>query len=371
MNICFLNTLTGFGGLEMQNILRAKDSIRNNHSPIVIVNSNTRSEKFAIELELPTVSMDTNWFYLNFSFGHKLKEIFRKYRIDICIVPKSELLFSAIFAKKISKRPLAIIFYQQMQSKIRKRDPYHNFIYRNLDSAIVLTELMKKELIETTILPPEKVYVVPYGINFHRFQEISQTQSQLREKFNLPIDKFIVGCLGRIEPHKGQMILAEAFARANLPNSTLLLVGAIDDANYFKQLKEFINRRGLVDSFIYQEFTTEVPKILKSLDVFVLPSNSETFGLVLIEAMASGVPVLATNSGGVPEIIEDRTDGLLFEPKSSEQLAKLLQTIYNNPEVVQRITRLALEKVQIKFDYEKNVNKFFEVCHNTYRQAKI
>lgn len=370
MNFCFINTLSGFGGLEIQNILRANDSIRLGHSALVIVSSRTRSKEFAMELNLPTIQLNPKFFYFNLNFARNLANIFSSHQIDICIVPKSELLFSCILAKKLSKRPIAVVFYQQMQSGINKRDPYHNFIYRNLDSAIVLTERMKNDLQNTTVLPPDRVFVVPYGIDSSKFQSIIETKSRLRQEYDLPSQKFIVGCIGRIEPLKGQMVLVESFARANLPNSALVLAGAIDNADYFLQIQKRINEYGLSNSFYYKEFTKDVPKLMQCLDLFVLPSNSETFGLVVIEAMASGVPVIATNSGGISEIITDRVDGLLFEPKNVDQLANLLTIIFQNKELVERITRNAQQKIQVKFDYQKNVSKFFEICELVHKRMK-
>lgn len=98
---------------------------------------------------------------------------------------------------------------------------------------------------------------------------------------------------------------------------------------------------------------------MKCLDVLVLPSNSETFGLVLIEGMTSELPIIATNSGEVPEIITDGVDGLLFEPNDSSQLAQLLNKLQRDKELSSRLAQTAKNNARIKFDYKRNVNKFF------------
>lgn len=369
MNFCFLNTLQGFGGLEIQNILRAVDAIEIGHSALVIVSNKTRSEKFALKMNLPVKRLNPIFHHLNLNFALNLARIFNEERIDVCVVPKSELLFAGILAKKLSRKKAAIVFYQQMQSGIRKIDLYHNFIYRNLDCAIVLTHRMKNMLMETTILPSEKIFVVPYGVEHEKFDSISTEKQELRANFGFPLDKYLIGCIGRIEHRKGQLVLVDAVIEANLSNFALLLVGKIDEIGYFEKIHEKVVKNRLSNSFIYKDFTSEIPKVMKCLDVLVLPSNSETFGLVLIEGMASEVPIVATNSGGVPEIITDGVDGLLFEPKDSNQLAQLLKRLQEDKELSSRLARTAKKNAKIKFDYKRNVNKFFEICESAFKQS--
>ncbi|MGC8957050.1 MAG: glycosyltransferase family 4 protein [Candidatus Kapaibacteriota bacterium] len=358
MKICFLVNLSGFGGLEIQTILRAKDCFDVGYKPIVVVRENTRSERFAKELKLPIENLKV---VNSFEFTH-LAQIFKRHSIDLCIVPKTNLLPIALLGRKFSNIKPKIIFYQQMQSGIRKKDPYHNLIYKNLDGAIVLTSIMAKMLIETTNIPPKKVFVVPYGVDWEKFQKEKPNKVENRKLFEIPENKFVIGCIGRVEPLKGQKTLLEAFAKANIPNSILVFAGTIDDQKYFKNLKEKAKSLKIAEQVIFNEFTFNVPKLMSVFDVFVMPSLSETFGLVLIEAMASSLPVISTNAGGVPEIVDDKINGFLFEPENSEQLSQILTLFYNDKDLANRLGVNALEKVKIKFDYQKNVSKFFEVC---------
>ncbi|MFN3780845.1 MAG: glycosyltransferase family 4 protein, partial [Candidatus Kapaibacteriota bacterium] len=274
----------------------------------------------------------------------------------------TNLLPIAVFTKQLNKNYPKIIFYQQMQSGIKKKDIYHNWIYRNLDGAIVLTDIMKQMLTETTKINPEKVFVVPYGVDWEKFQQEKINRIQNRRIYNISLDAFVVGCIGRIEPLKGQDTLIEAFAMAQIENSLLVLVGNIDDKRYFKKLDILVRRLGIEDRIKFISFDFDISKIMSTFDVFVMPSLSETFGLVLIEAMASSLPVIATRSGGVPEIIDDGKNGLLFEPKQATQLCRHLRDLYKKTEYASALGFQALEKVKIKFDYSKNVYKFFEIC---------
>ncbi len=362
MRFCFFVPLDGFGGLEIQTILRAKDSLDFDIEPFVITKPKTRSEKFARENHLRCYSLSKKSSLFNPIYSYKLSRFLDSHSIDLCIVPKSNLLGTAVLAKKLSKRKPKIIFYQQMQSGINKKDIYHNWIYKNLDGVIVLTKAMKKMLEETTNIEPSKVFVCPYGVDWKKFEQYHNKKVEIRQKFNLPLDSFIIGCVGRIEQLKGQLDLLDAFHKANITNSDLVFVGNIDSQDYFNALREKIAEYKLSSKVHIINFTYEIPKIMNSFDLFVMPSHSETFGLVAIEAMASRLPVIATNSGGVPEIVEHGRNGLLFEPKNSVQLAEFIRKIYESKELYEKFSQNSFEIVKMKFDYRKNVNIFFEIC---------
>lgn len=357
MNICFLVNIPGFGGLEIQTILRAKDALQKGIVPLVLLEKGSRAEDFCKKLNLPHNFLSDFIFVQPF----ELSKLFETNKFEVCIVPKTNLLPITVMAKKLSKSKPKIIFYQQMQSGINKKDFYHNWIYRNIDGAIVLTEIMKKMLIETTNIDARKVFVVPYGVDWKVFQAEKDKKGRNRDYFQIPQDKYVIGCIGRIEPLKGQITLIEAFAEADIPDSMLVIAGSIDDQKYFKMILEKVEKLNLSNKVLFYQFTFDVPKLMSTFDLFVMPSLSETFGLVLIEAMASSIPVVATNSGGVPEIVENHRDGLLFEPKDNSQLSQIIKKVYEDPEFAKFLGDNALSKIKIKFDYQKNVNKFFEV----------
>ncbi len=362
MNYCYLLNLYGFGGLEIQTILRAKDCLEKGNKSFIVTFPDSRVRTFAENLGLDIKILPKRLNIFSFAYLPILAEIFDRNLVDICIVPKSNLLGIAIIAKKFSRSKPKIIFYQQMQSGIKKKDPYHNLIYQNLDGAIVLTERMRQMILETTKVNPSKTFVVPYGVKWQEFLGHKNNKLINRSSLNLPDDAFIVGCIGRIEPKKGQEDLLEAYKLANLENSKLIFAGSVDDSKYFQKLQDSIKANNLLNSVEFFKFTYEIPRLMSTFDCLVVPSHSETFGMVVLEGMACSLPVIATNSGGIPEIIDNGIDGVLFEPKNVVELTNCLKKVYFEKEFSSKIAEKGLEKVKIKFDYEKNVNKFFEAC---------
>lgn len=362
MNFCFFNAYPGFGGLEIQMVKRTTDARDLGYSYFIFTLKDSKADLLSKKNNLNTENIPNYFKYLDIFSAYKISKILNKHKSDICIVGKTESIGLLSLARKFCKKKFKIVLYQQMQSGLIKKDIYHNWVYKNLDAAIVLTNIMKKELSETTVFPKEKIETIPYGIELEKFNTESNNKQNLREKFVLPQDSFIIGCIGRIEEHKGQQILSQAFIKAKLQNSFLVICGSADDKEYFENLLKEIEANELQNSFKYIPFIENVNELLACLDVFVMPSNSETFGLVLIEAMASGLAVIGTNSGGVPEIITNKRNGLVFEQKDINTLSDLLTFYYKNPDIRKVFAKQARTDALEKYDYVTQRDKFFKFC---------
>jgi glycosyltransferase involved in cell wall biosynthesis len=347
----------------MQTILRAKDAVERGNCAVTAVIPGTRSESFCLELGLDIEYVNINIKYIDIFAAIKTAKIINNYKIDIIVAGKTELLSLVLLARRLSrKRKIPVVLYQQMQSGIIKKDMFHNWIYSGIDGAIVLTNLMKKELAATTILPREKIEVIPYGIETDKYNPKNFTKLESRQLFGLPIDKLIIGNVARIEPEKGQVIALEAYAKAGLNDALLVFAGNTDDNEYHRQLIQKACEFNISDNIMFIEFTKEIPALMNCFDIFVLPSQSETFGLVLIEAMAAGLPVIATDSGGVPEIVTSMETGLLFEQNDAKTLAEHFRLLAGNEKLRQKMGQNALNISRNRYDYKQQTDKFFEYC---------
>ena len=110
---------------------------------------------------------------------------------------------------------------------------------------------------------------------------------------------------------------------------------------------------------------------MRCFDVFVLATPAETFGLVIIEAMAAGVPVVAVNGGGIPEIITDRLNGLLFKSPNHLELANLINELSKNKSLALKIAESAVKTVRNKFEYKTQVDKYFDFCLKSHNQRGL
>lgn len=252
-----------------------------------------------------------------------------------------------------------------MQSGLNKKDWFHNWVYRNIDAAIVITNKMKEELRATTILSDEKIMLIPLGIHHEVFNSKNHNKNLNRDNFHLPHDKLMIGCVGRFDVHKDQITAIKALSLINNKNIILVLVGNKEKEyeEYYNCMIDLINQMNLKGRVIILPFTNKVPELMNCFDLFIHPARSETFGLVIIEAMASGLPVIATNSGGVPEIISHNENGYLFEQCDYNKLAELITQMVSDELLRKKFSENGLINVKEKYDYIKQRDKFFNFCN--------
>lgn len=283
---------------------------------------------------------------------------FRKHSIDIVLIGLSRDVSMCVLAKKLSGRG-KLVFFQQMQFGLKKKDLFHRWAYGNLALWICLTQRMKDAVIQKTIVPREKIKVIPFGVDLKSFDPSLYSKEESRDRFGIPKDKIVVAVVGRFDKQKGQEYLLRATPDIlkSHPNVHVLLVGeeTMGEPGYKQFLKNLADSLRIRESVQFLPFTTEVPKLLAGIDLLVLPSLSETFGYVALEAMAMGKPVIGTNAGGVPEIIEDGQTGFLVNVADPNDLAAKITKLLTNDNVRSAMSVTARKRVVDRFNFEANI----------------
>jgi len=204
-----------------------------------------------------------------------------------------------------------------------------------------------------------KSKVIYNGINIDIFNNINS--QCLRKEFNFKIDDFIVGCIGDIRPIKGYDTLLESakILTNNYKNIRFLIVGSQTGSGQDFNYK--IRKYGLADIVKYIGYRNDVNNILKTIDIYVLPSISEGFSLSTIEAMAAGKPVIATRCGGPEEIITDSYDGLLVNVNDPEAISKAVEILMNDSNKRLMFTNNAKKNVIQRFSLDVMINKYMDI----------
>jgi glycosyltransferase involved in cell wall biosynthesis len=179
------------------------------------------------------------------------------------------------------------------------------------------------------------------------------------EKAELPVEKgkIIVTSIGELHHRKGHKYLLEAFRKLRIesPNVHLVLVGT--GPSEYKYKEEFSD----LNNVTFLGWRDDIPQILKASDIFILPSLREAFGLVILEAMASGVVVIATNSGGATDIIKDGITGYIIPPSNSDRIVEAIFEIIRNPDKKRQMEIAAIDSVRKNFTAEIMANKTVDV----------
>lgn len=191
---------------------------------------------------------------------------------------------------------------------------------------------VERQMAEVCRLAPLRV--VYDGFDLERFLARPAADPQaVRARYGLAETARVVACVGGIQRRKGQLDLVEAAAllAGDFPGLVFVLAGGAGDAEYLVVLQERIAALGLGDRFRFIGFEPEVRDLLAVSSALVHPSHSEGFGLAILEAMAVGLPVVATRCGGPEEIVEDGVSGLLVPPQDSPALAAALRRVLGDP----------------------------------------
>lgn len=203
-------------------------------------------------------------------------------------------------------------------------------------------------VISHRIVAPEKVRVVYNGVETVRFFR-QDDRNELRRRLRLPAGVPMIGTIGRLDGIKRQDRLIRAFAalKQRVPSAHLLVVG---DGPLMGELRAHVERLGLAESTSLVGYQAEPECYLRAMDLFALTSQSEGMPLVILEAWASGVPVVASRVGGVPEMIEQGVTGLLFEPGDDGGLVSALERLLTDPAEAARLAEAGRAIVRARYD---------------------
>lgn len=205
----------------------------------------------------------------------------------------------------------------------------------------------------------EPRWVVYNGLDLAAFAW-SDDGADTRAELGLGPGDRVVGCVGRLVAWKGQGVFLRALFRLKerFPALWGVIVGeaAKGDTTYVQELYELTRQLGLEGRVLFTGFRQDIPRLLRAMDVLVHASTApEPFGRVLIEGMAAGTPVIGTNAGAVPEVIEDKVTGLLVPPGDEEALAEAIAWILDHPYEAQRMRLAARDAVALRFTTERYV----------------
>ncbi len=184
-------------------------------------------------------------------------------------------------------------------------------------------------------------------------------QRDVRREFNIPARATIVGMIARVDHQKDYETLAKAAARvvSATPDVRFLIVGGYSveeiQRRHFVQVKEWLAANRVSDHFIFTDFRSDVPRLLRAMDIVVLSTHYEGLPLVLLEAMACGKPVVATDVDGVPELVTDNQTGLLFPHRDAAKLAEHIVSLIRDSSRAARLGMSGQSFVRANFNNEQ------------------
>jgi glycosyltransferase involved in cell wall biosynthesis len=301
-----------------------------------------------------------------------LKNYVREQGIDClhCVDVLSLILFGrAILRRRIPVVYNVIFFYE-----------WTRIILFNILAVVLVKRVVtnshaiRNDLLKRTLFLSTKSQVIYYGIDSGRFRPIKEGEGNvLRGELNLPVSTKLVGMIARYDVWKGHTTFLEAAALVlkQRKDVKFVIVGGLLNAEIITPLRQYYDdvmerRRSLrlEKEVIVISHRDDIPEILRGLDVFVCPSKREPIPLIVFEAMASGVPVIAADSGGIPEQIAHEHDGLLFHTDDAVSLRQAILRSLDDTEGNRAMVRAARSKVETQFSVERFVRDMERVYEN-------
>lgn len=260
----------------------------------------------------------------------RLSDLFRKKEIDLVCVNFNKGLRLAGLAARWVGRP-AVVWVQGV--KLPKNRWHHRWLTNRLvDRIIVPSQSLRRELEQFPWLDQRKISVIANGIDLRRFADLTEEGQRVRQQLGVAKSELLIGIFGRLIEAKGHKIFLAAFSELIKKNAGLKTV-VVGSGLLESELKNLVTARGLSASVILAGFQKKPGAFMAACDLIVHPALYEPFGLVLLEAMALGKPVVASRVGGIPEVITDGETGLLVPPGDVMALVAAIMQYIENPQL--------------------------------------
>ena len=250
----------------------------------------------------------------------KLRKIAASRSFDFCIAHRFKPVYIALLATRL---PVIGVHHAFGDYQRRSRKLFAHLLRRRL-SLLGVSNAVRDDLRNSLpTWPTGRISTLYNRIDIDAVQATQLSRAQAREALGLPAHAFVVGNVGRLHPDKDQATLIQGFAnaQADLPTDSLLVI--LGKGRLEQDLKELANELGIGEQVKFLGQIPEARRYFRAFDVFALSSDHEPFGMVLLEAMAAGVPLLATACGGAVEVVEGV--GILFPLGDAERLAQGLK----------------------------------------------
>jgi len=235
---------------------------------------------------------------------------------------------------------------------------------------IAVSEEVRQHAIRYFGVMPDRIQTIPNATPLERFADARSLGPAIRQEFDIPANAPLVGIVARMTEQKDHYNFLQATLKIveKVPSTRFLIVG---DGPLRSNLVGLATSLGLSESVIFTGIRKDIPAIYGALDVLVFSSKWEGLPVALLEGMAVGIPVVSTNVGGVPEVLDHEHTGLLVPPSDSDALAQACLVLIENPSLRQQMAKAAIKKVQAYYSIDAMVDATSELYEELLEKARV
>lgn len=307
------------------------------------------------------VSGVLKYIVMYFKYSKQLVKLAKKEQIDV-IHNNTSAVLEGCYVSKILNIPLVWVVHEIIIKPKLIFNIICKIIAHYSTETIVVSNAVKNHLLSSGYFKKNKIKVIHNGVDSSIFNPNTNC-NYLYSEWNIPNTAKVIGMIGRVNSWKGQedFLIATNKVLENNKNVYAIIVGGVfvGEEKYKNILLENINKSSFKDRIIYSDYRNDTEAIHKLFDIFVLPSiNPDPLPTVVLEAMATGKPIVGYAHGGVCEMVKNGVNGLLVEPRNPDLLANAINKLLQNKKLCKQMGKKSLERFNNNFSMTRYVNNY-------------
>ncbi len=367
MRILQISSAKNFGGGERHFLDLTKGLINRGHNLFLAASPNSPIFEKISELPKENVLEVNIRNSLDVFAARKISKFVREKEIEIVHAHLAKDYLPTSLAVRLAQRA-RLVLTRHVLFPMKKTQKY---ALKNVSKIIAVSSAVEGNLQNT--FPSEKIVTVHNGIDIENWANVNR--EKLRQAFrfehNISFDALLIGTIGELKLLKGQrdFVLAAQQVAQKFPEAHFVVVGKDNSLkqDFRRELKRLVKLFDLENRFLWLDWIEETAPLLSALDIFVSASHSESFGLAILEAMASSCSIVSTETGGAKELIEDEKTGKLVPVKNPNQLAKAITELLEDKQSRENYGKNAQKRAKEKFGSDEMIRKTEKIYREVLR----
>lgn len=356
INLIFISLSLDIGGIETLILEICKRINTRKYAPKVCVfEKNGALQAEFEEADIPLYILENNQ-GLDISLPFRLALLLKKLNADIVHTHNHSVWLYGGIAAKIANVPLVHTEHTSPHYNVKRWYKIERYLSLVTNKITAVSQSISSFMIEKEHITADKIEVIHNGIDCESYQ-VKIDKAEKRKELGIREKDLVIGNVARFFPNKDQECLLKAFRIVSdrVPESKLLIAGDGPLKNSLFQLREELK---LKDNVQFLGNRRDIPELLKVFDVFALSSIKEGLPITILEAMASGLPVVATDVDGNPEVVINNNTGYIVPPKNPKLLAEKIIKLLLNGETRRKMGQNSRERVEREFSFDKMISKY-------------
>ncbi len=308
----------------------------------------------------------------DFSLPYRLSKLFKEEHFHIVHTHAWGTLVEGILAAKIARVPIIIHGEHGTFHKDFKRKVVQKLFFNWADYLLTVSEVLADEISATIGIKRAKLHAILNGVDVEKFAPNEQQRMFYRKEHKFTDKDFIIGTVGRPKPVKNQQLMIRALKELlpKFPSAHFVIIGDTPLNSQKGYLRSLAEKLGVNDHVHFLGVKQDIPGYLNMFDLFVLPSLSEGCSNVLQEAMATGLPIVASNVGGNPELIHHEENGLLFDVHDLNDFVSQLIRLMKDKNLREKYGQNARQSAVRDFSLQTMISAYSDFYINTMKQVQ-